>query len=74
MPDCAFWYIDDNHHVRWAVCVTGGAERRIVFTSRDQQIATGFDLDSDESALSRYEILELLSLAKQEAICAHASV
>lgn len=69
-----FWFVDDNHRVRWAVCVTGTTtedqriEPRIVFTSRDRQVQTSFALAKDQSQLSRYEILELLSQAKSEAV------
>jgi hypothetical protein len=71
-----FWFVDDEQQVRWAVRVSAGyslrhglptTEPSIVFTSRDLQLQTAFTLDKDEQELTRYELLELLGLAKQEA-------
>ena len=75
MGRSSFWYVDDARRVRWAVRVSaaaGGAGARIVFTSRDQQISTAFLLEKEERELSRYELLELLSFAKADAVGAHA--
>ena len=72
MSDHRFWYIDDDHRDRWAVRVSSGhgGEPRIVFTTRDRQVSTAFDLDKEERLLTRYELLELLSEAKIEAVSA----
>lgn len=73
MSMAPFWYLDDEQRVRWAVRVSRAAAAfepdaaaRIVFTSLDQQIATAYPLEKEQSELTRYELLELLTRAKLE--------
>ena len=77
MPQEHFWFIDDEQQVRWAVRVSAGytapgsapsPDPRIVFTSRDVQISTGYPLDKDEQELTCYEVLELLGAAKADSM------
>jgi hypothetical protein len=69
-----FWYVDDAQRVRWAVRISGAVDRglatepRIVFTSGDRQVHTPFELEKEQSQLSRYEILELLAEAKRRVV------
>lgn len=71
MQKSSFWYVDDEHQVRWAVRVSGAG--RIVFTSRERQISAEYSLEKEERELSRYELLELLGAAKAEAVGARAA-
>lgn len=74
MSEQHFWYIDDEHRVRWAVRVSagpaagglGGGSARIYFTSRDGQISTSYLLEKEEQELTRYELIELLGQARRE--------
>lgn len=71
-----FWYVDDEHHVRWAVRVSRGwlhgdeptSGDRVVFTSAERQISTESWFSKEQSLLTRSELLELLSRAKGEAV------
>lgn len=77
-----FWFVDDEQRVRWAVRVSPGysapggraEEARIVFTSRDLQLSTGYPLEKDEQELSGYEVRELLAQAKLEATVGRRTV
>lgn len=71
MSMAPFWYLDDDQRVRWAVRVSraapeAGSGARIVFTSLDRQLSTEYPLEKEQSELTRYELLELLTRSKLE--------